>query len=112
MTATPAGYQPGCTRTSLTVANGILVGSLPGVVIGTGLVRNVPVAARRQGLGVILIAAALGVLTKARIAVPPAAIVAIPTMTTALLVIVHQRRKRSTWRLPPDEVTPRSGAPA
>src|SRR3712207_286544 len=43
----------------------ILVGSLPGVWIGSALVPRVPVVGLRHGLGVILAAASLGVLSKA-----------------------------------------------
>ena len=50
----------------------ILIGSLPGVWIGTALVPHVPVVGLRYGLGVVLSAASLGVLSKAGVPVSPA----------------------------------------
>lgn len=70
----------------------ILIGSLPGVWIGTALVPHVPVAALRLGLGVILAAASLGVLSKAGADVPRAAILGIPALIALLACIVHRRR--------------------
>src|SRR5687768_568444 len=49
----------------------ILVGSLPSVWIGAALVPHVPVVALRHGLGIVLTAAALGVLSKAGVGVSP-----------------------------------------
>ncbi len=73
----------------------ILIGSLPGVWIGTALVPHVPVAGLRLGLGVILAAASLGVLSKAGVDVPPTAIVGMPVLIALLASIVHSRRQPS-----------------
>ena len=56
----------------------ILVGSLPGVLIGTHLVTRVPSGVLRPVLGCVLLGSALGVLSKAGVAVPPAALVGVP----------------------------------
>jgi uncharacterized protein len=72
----------------------ILIGSLPGVWIGTALVPYVPVAALRNGLGIILAAAALGVLTKAGVDIPPVVLVAVPLALAVLSFAVHRRRVR------------------
>ena len=72
----------------------ILVGSLPGVWIGTALLPHVPVAALRHALGIILAAAALGVLTKAGVPIPPAALVGIPLALALVSLLVHRRRQR------------------
>ena len=48
----------------------ILVGSIPGVWIGTALLPRVPVDGLRPVLGAVLLGAALGVLNKAGVAVP------------------------------------------
>lgn len=56
--------------------------------------------ALRQALGVILLAAALGVLNKAGLAVPPAAIVAIPVATAALVAVAHRRREGKSHATP------------
>src|ERR687898_234901 len=51
----------------------ILVGSLPGVWIGTALLPYVPIAGLRHTLAIVLTAAALGVLSKASVPVSPVA---------------------------------------
>jgi uncharacterized membrane protein YfcA len=56
----------------------ILIGSLPGVWIGTQLIGHVSATALRPVLGCVLLGSALGVLTKAGVAVPPAALVGVP----------------------------------
>jgi uncharacterized membrane protein YfcA len=56
----------------------ILIGSLPGVWIGTQLIGRVSATALRPVLGCVLLGSALGVLTKAGVAVPPAALVGVP----------------------------------
>ena len=70
----------------------ILIGSLPGVWIGTGLVPHVPVPALRNGLGIVLAAAALGVLTKAGVDIPAVGIVGIPVLLAVLSYVIHRRR--------------------
>ena len=70
----------------------ILIGSLPGVWIGTALTPYVPVAGLRHGLGVVLAAAALGVLSKAGVSVSPLAIVGVPALLGLLSFVVHRRR--------------------
>ncbi len=69
----------------------ILVGSLPGVWIGTMLVPHVPVAGLRHGLGLVLAAAALGVLSKAGVAVSPAMIIGVPVLLGLLSLAIHRR---------------------
>jgi hypothetical protein len=56
----------------------ILIGSLPGVWIGTQLIDHVSATALRPVLGCVLLGSALGVMTKAGVAVPPAALVGVP----------------------------------
>ena len=56
----------------------ILVGSLPGVLIGTSLITRVPAAGLRPALGCVLIGAALGVLSKAGVDVPTWTIPTVP----------------------------------
>lgn len=70
----------------------ILVGSLPGVWIGTWLVPYVPVVGLRYGLGVILAAAALGVMSKAGADVPAYVIVGVPALLAVLCWWIHRRR--------------------
>jgi uncharacterized membrane protein YfcA len=56
----------------------ILVGSLPGVLIGTQLVTRVPAGVLRPVLGCVLLGSALGVLKKAGADVPPVALIGVP----------------------------------
>jgi uncharacterized membrane protein YfcA len=56
----------------------ILVGSLPGVLVGTHFVTRVPATVLRPVLGCVLLGSALGVLSKAGVDVPPAALVGVP----------------------------------
>ncbi|HVF77979.1 MAG TPA: sulfite exporter TauE/SafE family protein [Solirubrobacteraceae bacterium] len=56
----------------------ILIGSLPGVVIGTHLIGYVSANALRPVLGCVLLASALGIMTKAGIGVPPAVLIGVP----------------------------------
>jgi uncharacterized membrane protein YfcA len=69
----------------------ILIGSLPGVWIGTALVPHVPVVGLRYTLGIILAAASLGVLSKAGVDVHPGVIVGVPSALAVLAWFVHRR---------------------
>ena len=69
----------------------ILIGSLPGVWIGTALVPYVPVVGLRYTLGIILAAASLGVLTKAGVDLHPAVIVGVPGALAVFAWVVHRR---------------------
>jgi len=79
----------------------ILVGSLPGVWIGTALVPKVPVAGLRLGLGVILAAASLGILSKADVDVPAGAILGIPALLAVVCVVVSRQQASARARLAP-----------
>jgi uncharacterized membrane protein YfcA len=70
----------------------ILVGSLPGVWIGTSLIPHVPVAALRSGLGIVLLAGALGVLSKAGADIGPAVILGVPALVGVGAWMIHRRR--------------------
>src|SRR4051794_2343703 len=70
----------------------ILLGSLPGVWIGTALVPYVPVAALRTALGIVLTAASLGVLTKAGVDVPIGVVAGVPFALAVLAWVIHRRR--------------------
>jgi uncharacterized membrane protein YfcA len=62
----------------------ILVGSIPGVWIGAHLITRVPANGLRAVLGCVLLGSALGVLTKAGVAVPVAVIVGAPVAAGGL----------------------------
>ena len=71
----------------------ILLGSIPGVWIGTGLLGKVPVDGLRPALGVVLLAASLGVLSKAGVEVPIGALVGIPLAVGVGAYVLHNRRR-------------------
>lgn len=72
------------------LAGTILLGSVPGVWIGSALSVRVPVRSLRVVLGVVLLGAGLGLLSKAGAPIPAAAIAAVPVLIVVLLV--------SSWR--------------
>jgi uncharacterized membrane protein YfcA len=69
----------------------ILIGSLPGVWIGTALVPYVPVVGLRYTLGIVLAAASLGVLTKAGVEIHPGVIVGVPMALAIFAWVMHRR---------------------
>ncbi|HVE68631.1 MAG TPA: sulfite exporter TauE/SafE family protein [Solirubrobacteraceae bacterium] len=62
----------------LVLMSNILLGSVPGVWIGTNLMTRVPSNGLRPALGCVLLGSALGVASKAGIEIPVAAIVGLP----------------------------------
>ena len=79
----------------------ILVGSLPGVVVGTHFVTKVPAGGLRLVLGCVLLGSALGVLSKAGLDVPPAMLVGVPTAVGTFAWLLQRERAR---RAAPTEV--------
>jgi uncharacterized protein len=71
----------------------ILAGSLPGVWIGTQLITTVPASGLRPALGCVLLASALGVLSKAGVAVPPEVLVGLP-LAAGLAAYTLSRARR------------------
>ena len=69
----------------------ILLGSLPGVWVGTALVPLVPVPALRYALGVILVAASLGTAKKAGLDIGPAVLIGVPVSLGVLCWVLHRR---------------------
>jgi uncharacterized protein len=67
------------------LAGTILVGSVPGVWVGSHWSVRVPVASLRVVLGIVLLGAGLGLLTKAGVEVPPAVLAAVPIAVASLL---------------------------
>jgi hypothetical protein len=52
------------------LAGTLLVGAIPGVVLSTQVSLRAPQGALRAALGIILVGAALGMFTKAGVAIP------------------------------------------
>jgi uncharacterized membrane protein YfcA len=74
----------------------ILIGSVPGIWIGSHLTVRLPTGLLRMGLGVVLIASALVLFNKAGVDIPIAVVVGIPVCIAAGLVGRHiSRRSRA-----------------
>jgi hypothetical protein len=75
----------------------ILIGSLPGVWIGTHLVSRVPTAGLRITLGVVLFASAFGVMQKAGADYGLGVTIGVPLLIAAASWFIHSRMaKRQT----------------
>jgi len=71
----------------------ILIGSLPGVWVGTQLATKLPERGLRPALGVVLLSAGLALLSKAGVDIPAAVIVAAPLALGALAFLVLRNVK-------------------
>src|SRR3954464_11861859 len=69
------------------LAGTILLGSLPGVWLGSHLITKVRVEALRMGLAIVLIGSGLGLLTKAGADIPPVLIALVPVALAAVLFL-------------------------
>jgi uncharacterized membrane protein YfcA len=74
----------------------ILIGSLPGVWLGSHLVTKIEVSTLRTALAIVLLGGGLGLLSKAGAGIPPAVIAAVPVLLA--VVVAWQERKRRTAR--------------
>jgi hypothetical protein len=75
----------------------ILIGSLPGVWIGSNLSTRVPTATLRLGLAIVMIGAGLGLLSKEGAPIPGWTIAAVPVVLAALIggQLLSERAKRA-----------------
>jgi uncharacterized membrane protein YfcA len=78
----------------------ILVGSLPGVLIGERLARSVPAGGLRPALGCAMLGSALGVASKAGLDLPAWAILGPPLVVGVLAYGLHRARRRGPGRAP------------
>jgi uncharacterized protein len=83
----------------------ILVGSLPGVLIGTALIDRIPAVVLRPTLGCVLLGSALGVFSKAGLDVPTWTIVAVPVLVGLAATLLHRARARRIPDPTPEPVT-------
>ncbi len=74
------------------LAANILVGSLPGVWLGTHFSERLPDDGLRPALGVVLLASGLALLSKAGFAISPVVIIGGPAVVAGLAVAVHRTR--------------------
>jgi uncharacterized membrane protein YfcA len=85
----------------------ILIGSLPGVWVGSQLATQVPTGTLRLGLAIVMIGAGLGLLSKAGAGIPGWAIAAVPVILAALIgwQLLSERAKRLPKPRPLRETT-------
>lgn len=83
------------------LAGTILIGSVPGVWLGSHWSVRIPVATLRTALGVVLVGAGLGIATKAGLHVPAPVLAAVPVVL--ILIVGGQALVR---HLRPPQVTP------
>jgi uncharacterized membrane protein YfcA len=79
----------------LTLMANILIGSLPGVWIGTALLPRVPATVLRPTLGCVLLGSALGVVSKAGADLPAWTVVGVPALVGLLAFAVIRLRGRA-----------------
>ena len=77
------------------LAGTILLGSVPGVWIGSHASVRVPTGALRAALGIVLLDCGLALLTKAGLAMPAGVLIGVPMVLGLLAWLVHQARARS-----------------
>ena len=77
----------------LGLAANILLGSVPGVWIGTQVIGRVPGDGLRPALACVLLGSALGVASKAGAEVPVAAIVGAPLIVGIAAYLLHRSRR-------------------
>ena len=74
----------------------ILIGSLPGVWLGSHFVDKVPDQALRVTLGAVLLGSALTMVNKAGVPIPVGVILAAPPATGLIGYLLHLRSRRSS----------------
>jgi uncharacterized membrane protein YfcA len=91
------------------LAGTILLGSVPGVWIGSHLSVRLPAGTLRTILGVVLIGAGLGLASKAGAPIPPYVIAGAPAIIGAL--VIYERFRDRVRREDADTEAPTSTAP-
>jgi hypothetical protein len=74
------------------LAGTLLLGSIPGVWIGSNVATRVPQDALRAALGVVLLASSLGLLSKAGLELPAFVLVGIPLVLAVVCFLTLRRR--------------------
>jgi uncharacterized membrane protein YfcA len=89
----------------LLLAGNILIGSIPGVWIGSGLATRLPEGALRPALAIVLLAAGLALLNKAGVDFPIYVIFLAPAVVALVfagLHVIRARAARTRARLAPE----------
>jgi uncharacterized membrane protein YfcA len=90
----------------LLLAGNILIGSIPGVWIGSGLATRLPEGTLRPALGTVLLAAGLALLNKAGLDYPIYVIFLVPAVVALALTALHFGRERFGRARAPHPSTP------
>jgi uncharacterized membrane protein YfcA len=77
------------------LAGTILLGSIPGVWVGTHLSTLLPQEWLRVALGTVMLASSMGLISKAGLDIPAAALIAVPVALAAVCFAVLRRRART-----------------
>ena len=96
----------------LVLAGNILIGSIPGVWIGSGLAQRLPENALRPALGIVLLAAGLALIQKAGVDFPVSVIFIVPGAVAVLAVALHLVRARSIRTRASAQPTPLATEPS
>lgn len=82
----------------ITLAGNILLGSVPGIYIGSSLVRKVPANALRIVLGCVLLCSSLAVMTKTSLALPVGFVFGVPAAVGLLIWRVYPEKFSSATK--------------
>jgi uncharacterized membrane protein YfcA len=74
------------------LAGSILIGSVPGVWVGSHLAVRMPERGLRPALGIVLLASGLGLVTKAGVAIPAYVLVGVPVLLAIAAWWLDRRR--------------------
>jgi uncharacterized membrane protein YfcA len=85
------------------LAGTILVGSVPGVWMGSHWSVRIPVTTLRTALGIVLVGSGLGLLSKAGAEVPAPVLAAVPIVLTAVLVAQFLVRRAPAPAIQPEQ---------
>jgi uncharacterized protein len=80
------------------LAGTLLIGSVPGVWLGSHWSVRIPVGALRTILGVVLVGAGLGLATKAGLDVPAPVLAAVPVLIAVAALVPWLRERRTARR--------------
>jgi uncharacterized protein len=84
----------------LGLAGTLLIGSIPGVWLGTNLATRLPERGLRPALGIVMFTSGLGLLTKAGLGIPAVALVLVPLALGALSYAILRRAPTSPGASP------------
>ena len=82
------------------LAGTLIVGSVPGVWIGSLLAVRLPATVLRSAIAIVLLGSSLGLLSKAGVGVPTAVLAAVPALLAGLLGLQLVRRLRAPAATP------------